>query len=110
MKLKLALFFLIIFGLTILGNFLFDLPAYAAIELVKSKDFGTIYYIDGKNIRHPFPNQTTYESWYGKDFSRVVTVSNEFLANFALGKNITIRPGTFLVKVRTAPQVYAVEP
>ena len=109
MKSKLALIFLITFGLTSLGNFLFIPPTAAAIELVKSKDFGTIYYLDSRGLRHPFPNQATYESWYGKDFSRVVTVANEFLANFPLGKNITIRPGTFLVKVRTAPQVYAVE-
>ncbi|MFA6255289.1 MAG: hypothetical protein WC675_04660 [Patescibacteria group bacterium] len=100
---------LIFFSLTILGNFLFVPPAAAALELVKSKDFGTVYYLDSQGLRHPFPNETTYKSWYGSDFSRIVTVSNDFLYNYPLGKNITIRPGTYLVKVRTAPQVYAVE-
>lgn len=102
---------LIVFALTLgLGNFLLMNQAQAAgLELVKSVDFGTVYYIDSQGVRHPFPNQLTYESWYGKDFSRIVTVSNDILSNYPLGKNITIRPGTSLVKVRTAPQVYAVE-
>lgn len=85
------------------------IPARAAIELVKSKDFGTVYYLDGRGIRHPFPNEVIYRSWYGSDFSKIVTVSNDFLQPYPLGKNITIRPGTSLVKIRTAPEVYAVE-
>lgn len=102
--------FLFIFCLTfILGNFLFVGPAVAALELVRSVSFGTVYYIDSRGVRHPFPNRVTYKSWYGDDFTRVVTVSNEILANYPLAKNITVRPGTFLVKVPTAPQVYAVE-
>ncbi|MAF13645.1 MAG: hypothetical protein CMI53_02000 [Parcubacteria group bacterium] len=104
---------LLSFAITLsLGNFLFVVPvppAYAALELIKSNEFGTVYYLDSRGARHPFPNAKTYESWYGNDFSRIVTVSNEFLFNYPLGKNITIRPGTFLVKVRTAPEVYAVE-
>lgn len=99
-----------VFSLTfVLGNFLFVLPVFAAIELVKSKDFGTVYYIDSANVRHPFVNETTYRSWYGNDFSKIIIVSNDFLKNYPLGKNITIRPGTYLVKIPTAPQVYAVE-
>ena len=31
------------------------------------------------------------------------------MASYALGKNITIRPGTYLVKITTDPKVYAVE-
>ncbi len=99
-----------IFCLTlVLGNFLFTKPTFAAIELVRSQDFGTVYYIDNSGVRHAFPNQTTYQSWYGDDFSKTVTVSNEFLQNYPLGKNITIRPGTFLVKIPSIPKVYAVE-
>ena len=100
----------IIFCLSfVLGGFLFIKPVNADWELVRSKDFGTIYYIDSLGIRHPFPNVTTYQSWYGNDFSKVLSVPNDFLFNYPLGKNITIRPGTYLVKVRTAPQVYTVE-
>ncbi|MBU0569822.1 hypothetical protein KKB40_03500, partial [Patescibacteria group bacterium] len=95
--------------LIVLGSFSFIKPADADWELVRSKDFGTIYYIDSLGLRHPFPNLTTYQSWYGNDFSKVLSVPNDFLSNYPLGKNITIRPGTYLVKVRTAPQVYTVE-
>src|SRR3989338_1994103 len=110
MKKVLSKSVLIALSLTlVLGNFLFSLPALAALDLVKSVDFDTVYYIDGNNIRHPFPDLITYQSWYGHDFSRVVSVSNDFLKNYPMGKNITIRPGTYLVKIRTAPQVYVFE-
>ncbi|NUM25953.1 MAG: hypothetical protein HUU49_05075 [Candidatus Buchananbacteria bacterium] len=93
----------------VLGNFLLTTPVRAELQLVRSADFGTIYYIDSRGVRHPFPNEITYRSWYGADFSKVVTVGNEFLANYPLGENITIRPGTYLVKIRTTSPVYAVE-
>jgi len=109
MKNKLIKISFSFFSLALLGSFLFTAPAFAAIELVKSKDFGTVYYIDNRGVRHPFPNEITYQSWYGADFSKIVTVGNDFLLNYPLGKNITIRSGTYLIKVRTAPQVYAVE-
>src|SRR3989344_7808587 len=82
--------------------------AQAAPQLLRSADFGTVYYLDDEGVRHPFPNQTTYESWYGNNFSKLVTVSNSYLAQYPLGRNITIRPGTRLVKVRTSPEVYVV--
>lgn len=110
MKNKLTTFLLLVFSLAMLGNFLFTTTALAAIELVKSKDFGTVYYLDSRGARHPFPNLITYQSWYGADFSRIVTVSNEFLTKYPLAKNITIRSGTYLVKVTTDPKVYAIEP
>src|SRR3989344_1354235 len=92
------------------GSFLFPTVVFGSgFELLKSVDFGTVYYIDSQGARHPFPNETTYKSWYGQDFSKITTVSSQILANYPLGKNITIRPGTYLVKVRTAPQVYTVE-
>ena len=82
--------------------------AQAAPQLLRSADFGTVYYLDDEGVRHPFPHQTTYESWYGNNFSKLVTVSNDYLAQYPLGRNITIRPGTRLVKVRTSPEVYVV--
>ena len=110
MKPYLLRIFIVCFSLAIvLGNFLLVEPARAELQLVRSADFGTIYYIDSRGVRHSFPNEITYRSWYGTDFSKVVTVSNDFLVKYPLGKNITIRPGTYLIKIRTAPQVYAIE-
>ena len=39
----------------------------------------------------------------------MVAISAELMKTYPLGKNITIRPGTHLVKITSAPQVYAVE-
>ncbi len=85
------------------------LPQTAAAELIKSQNGNTVYYLDNFNNRHPFPNLTTFQSWFGNDFSSTKIVSEEALAKLPLGKNITIRPGTFLIKAQTAPTVYAVE-
>lgn len=103
---KTTLFLLITIGV---GIFYFSQPALAMINLIKSASSPTIYYLDSQGIRHPFPNVITFQSWYGADFSQVLTVSDEFLANSPLGKNITIRPGKFLLKVPSDPKVYAVE-
>jgi hypothetical protein len=105
-----AITLLFIFSLSILGNFLFIPPAQARIELIKAKGLGTVYYLDSRNIRHPFPNLITYQSWYGDDFSKIWVVPESYLTTYPLGKNVTIRPGTHLVKVQTDPAVYAVEP
>ena len=62
---------------------------------------------DGK--RYVFPNESTYFSWYS-DFSGVVTIPSSELQSYPLGGNVTMRPGTTLVKITTDPSVYAVEP
>lgn len=102
---KLLFKLFIVFGL----SFLFAFPVLAAPELIKATNFDTIYYLDDHGLRHPFPNLATYQTWYGNDFSKVITLSNKVLAQYAIGYNITVRPGTKIVKVPTAPQVYAVE-
>ncbi|MFA5392817.1 MAG: hypothetical protein WC306_04035, partial [Candidatus Paceibacterota bacterium] len=42
------------------------------------------------------------------DFSGVVTISQSELESYPLGANVTVRPGTKLVKITTNPKVYAV--
>ncbi len=97
--------------LTALAFLLFVQPVHArSFELVKSEQSDTIYYVDDDNVRHPFPNISTYRSWYGDDFSKIVTLGGETLSTMPLGKNITIRSGSSLVKVPSWPYVYAVEP
>ena len=83
--------------------------SHARIELVKSPISDTVYFVDAANVRHVFPNVKTYASWYGDDFSKVVTMSVEYLSGLKLGPNITMRPGS-LVKVPSSDEVYAVEP
>ena len=75
-------------------------------DLLKASGPAVYYYgSDGK--RYVFPNEKTYFSWYN-DFSAVKTISDAELASIAIGGNVTIRPGTKLVKIQTDPKVYAV--
>ncbi len=75
-------------------------------DLIKASGPAVYYYAaDGR--RYVFPNETTYFSWY-YDFSSVKTITDEELAAITIGGNVTIRPGTKLVKITTDPKTYAV--
>ncbi|HPI67438.1 MAG TPA: hypothetical protein PKZ16_02775 [bacterium] len=95
--------------LFLISTFL-PLPTLAAVNLVKTANSSAVYFVDVNNTRHIFPNKITYESWFGNDFSKVATVSEKFMASLPLGKNITLKPGKYLVKVSSLSEVYAVEP
>ena len=87
-------------------------PASAAAsagDLIKMAGNTSVYYLGTDNKRYVFPNSTTYFSWY-PDFSGVITIPAAELQSYALGGNVTMRPGTKLVKITTDPSVYAVEP
>jgi hypothetical protein len=78
-------------------------------SLIKMNGLSSVYYLGADGKRYVFPNSTVYISWY-KDFSGVVTISQSELESYPLAANITMRPGTRLVKITTNPKVYAVEP
>lgn len=78
-------------------------------SLIKMNGLSSVYYLGADSKRYVFPNSTVYFSWY-KDFSGVVTISQSELESYPLAANITMRPGTRLVKITTNPKVYAVEP
>lgn len=92
-------------------------PDSARGMLVKLPDDGNpatdvdsaVYAIGGDGKRHAFPSLAVYRSWYA-DFSDVALIDPENLASYPLGGNVTVRPGTYLVKLMTDPKVYAVEP
>ncbi|MBU4347757.1 hypothetical protein L6249_02180 [Candidatus Parcubacteria bacterium] len=77
-------------------------------DLIKMSGLSSVYYLGGDGKRYVFPNEQTYFSWYS-DFSSVVTIPQSELESYSLGANVTIRPGTKLVKITTDPKVYAVE-
>lgn len=87
-------------------------PARAASagDLIKMDGNPAVYYLGSDNKRYVFPNQKCYETWYGNDFSKVVTISQSELESYSIGGNVTYRPGTRLVKITTDPKTYAVEP
>lgn len=76
-------------------------------KVVKLEGTSTLYYIalDGK--RYVYPNEKTFKSWFN-DFSDVVTVTADELAQYTLAGNIRYRPGVLLVKIQTDPKVYAI--
>ncbi len=81
----------------------------SAGDLIKMAGLSSVYYLAANGKRYVFPNEQTYFSWYS-DFSSVVTIPQSELESYPLGANVTIRPGTKLVKITTDPKVYAVEP
>ena len=86
-------------------------------SLVKLADDGdaattvdqAVYEIGSDGARHAFPSEIIFKTWY-ENFDSVESVGAETLASYPLGKNVTVRPGTWLVKITTDPKVYAIEP
>jgi hypothetical protein len=68
-----------------------------------------VYVIDADGNRHVFPTERVFLSWW-PDYEDLSYIDSVNLSGYTLGKNVTIRPGTNLVKVTTDPKVYAVEP
>jgi len=67
-----------------------------------------VYYCGANGKRYVFPNQKIYASWYA-DFKNVITITDEQLAQIALGGNVTYRPGVRMVKIQTDPRIYVVD-
>ncbi len=80
-------------------------PSRAASALIKGSS-PAVYYVD-EGKRYVFPNEKVYFSWYA-DFSDVRTVSDDELASYLIGGNVTYKPGSRLVKLQSDPRVFAV--
>lgn len=78
-------------------------------DLIKMDGLSSVYYLGNDGKRYVFPSESVYFSWYS-DFSGVVTIPSSELQTYPLGANVTMRPGTKLVKITTDPKVYAVSP
>ncbi len=88
------------------------LTAGALVKLADDGNVATsvdsaVYAVGNDGKRHAFPAESVFFSWF-KDFSNVQVISAERMAALPLGKNVTIRPGTKLVKIQTDPKTYAV--
>lgn len=66
-----------------------------------------VYYVGKDGKRHAFPNSKVYFSWYA-NFDSVTDVTTQVMGSFMLGKNVTYRPGSKMVKFQTLNNVYAV--
>jgi hypothetical protein len=87
------------------------MPAFAATisagDLIKASG-AAVYYYGADGMRYVFTSEDVYMSWYS-DFSGVKTITDAELAAIDMGGNITVRPGSKLVKITTDPKTYAVE-
>jgi len=72
-----------------------------------TQDDSTIWYIGADCLRHPFPYTKVYFTWY-KDFKNVKVVPKTDLLAFAIGSNVTIRPGVGLLKMKTDSRIFIV--
>lgn len=77
-------------------------------HLIKVPESTTVYVIGDDFIRHVFPDEPTYYSWY-RDFSAVETISDALMATVPLGRNMTRKPGIGFVKIKSDPKVYFVD-
>ncbi len=80
--------------------------------LIKSVGLDFIYWHDSKGIRHTFPTDDIFDSWFPSNGFRpiIFACTDEQIANIPLGGNVVYRSGTRLVKIASDLQVYAVEP
>lgn len=76
-------------------------------DLIKCPDFSAVYLLEDDGKRWVFPNEKTYFTWHS-DFDDVVDVTCEELADYQIGGLVTYKPGSRLLKLQSAPTVYAV--
>ena len=67
-----------------------------------------VYAIDDQGKRRPFSGESTYFSWF-EDFDEVVELSPSAMAAYSLGATMPMHHGTWLVKIQSVNDVYAVE-
>ncbi len=96
-------------GLAMFAPVAFAATSFSAGSLIKSATNTAVYYYGSDSKRYVFPHEKYYKTWY-PDFKNIVTVTADEMAAIEIGGNVSVRPGTKLVKVETAPAVYAVEP
>lgn len=81
-------------------------------QLIKLATDSAVYYLDQNEVRHLFPNQPVFWSWYSGTWAdqKIEIVSQDKFDSFSLGKNAVMRAGTKLIKFPNSPRVYAVSP
>ncbi len=69
----------------------------------------SVYYMGADGKLHPFLNPIIFHSWFNT-VNRIEVVSEAKLREFQVDQPVCIRPGTWLVKFKGIPRIYAVEP
>ena len=74
---------------------------------VKLDEQKAVYFLDSDNVRHAYPTQAVWVSYWGEDFSAVETITTAEMAGYALGRNVPFNVGT-LIKIPSVSKVYYV--
>lgn len=78
-----------------------------ANSLIRTPQLSTVYYCGQNGGRYAFQNEGTFFSWY-KNFNDVKFVSTEEMAAIKFRGVVTYRPGSYMIKIPSSPQIYAV--
>lgn len=75
---------------------------------IKTADRATVYLLDANNVRHAYPTEKVWNSYFtAGDFSFVETITSEEMATYSLGSNVPFKVGS-LFKIPSVPKVYQV--
>lgn len=88
--------------------------AYAPVkgDLVKTKNNPAVYYISADGERHLFATESTYWSWNTGTWKNqaIKVISQTDFDAIPSGKNVTVRPGSNLIKFGSSQIVFTVVP
>lgn len=76
-------------------------------SLIRTPDSSTVYYCGVDGNRYAFQNEGTFFSWYS-NFNDVAFVTTEEMSAIKFRGIVTYRPGTYMIKIPSAPQIYTV--
>ncbi len=77
-------------------------------DYFRGDSFDTVYYLNARGQRRPFPTSQTYFSWT-PSFDRIRRVIDAVLPCYSIGIPVLPRPGRVLVKIVSDSNVYALE-
>ncbi len=115
-KLQVSLFLRLFFIVVII----FFVPNFAIAathqpgDVIICRGQSAVYYYGSDNKKYPFPSEDIYATWYARadgkaDFSRLIELERAACSVIPVGKRVTAKPGTALLKWRSSPRIYAVD-
>ncbi|MEK7632582.1 MAG: M23 family metallopeptidase [Patescibacteria group bacterium] len=76
-------------------------------SLIRTEEFTAVYYCGRDGGRYVFQNESAYFSWF-TDFEDVMIISSDAMGSIPIRGTVTYKPGTYLIKLLSVPNVYAV--
>jgi|GEM_PF-3064416 pimeloyl-ACP methyl ester carboxylesterase len=76
-------------------------------RLVKLADFSAVYYVDEEDIRHLFPTEDVYSSWF-KDYSLIETIEPEEFDKLLVGFWVGVNPEVGVIGFDNSNKAYIV--